>query len=88
MPDDYIRKQTLVNAERFITPELKELEEQIVSAEERRGPGVRSCSPRCASSSPRPGQRLLQTAATDLAQLDVLACLAEVGRAPPLLPAA
>ncbi len=35
VPDDYIRKQTLVNAERFITPELKEYEEQILTAEEK-----------------------------------------------------
>ena len=30
VPEGYIRKQTLANAERFITPELKELEELIV----------------------------------------------------------
>ncbi|MBK5260858.1 MAG: DNA mismatch repair protein MutS [Thermoanaerobaculia bacterium] len=35
VPPDYIRKQTLVNAERYITPELKELEETIVGAEEK-----------------------------------------------------
>jgi len=35
LPPDYIRKQTLVNAERFITPELKEKEEIILNAEER-----------------------------------------------------
>ncbi|HSU81774.1 MAG TPA: DNA mismatch repair protein MutS, partial [Thermoanaerobaculia bacterium] len=35
VPADYIRKQTLVNAERYVTPEIKELEEQILSAEER-----------------------------------------------------
>ena len=35
VPDDYIRKQTLVNAERFITPDLKVLEEKIVGAEEK-----------------------------------------------------
>jgi DNA mismatch repair protein MutS len=35
VPQEYIRKQTLVNAERFITPELKELEEKILSAEEK-----------------------------------------------------
>ncbi|MGB9825769.1 MAG: DNA mismatch repair protein MutS, partial [Desulfofundulus sp.] len=35
VPPDYIRKQTLAGAERFITPELKELEEQILGAEER-----------------------------------------------------
>jgi DNA mismatch repair protein MutS len=35
VPIDYVRKQTLVNAERFITPELKEYEEKVVGAEER-----------------------------------------------------
>jgi DNA mismatch repair protein MutS len=35
VPQDYIRKQTLVNAERFITPELKEYEEKILHAEEK-----------------------------------------------------
>ncbi len=35
VPDDYIRKQTLVNSERYITPQLKELEEKILSASER-----------------------------------------------------
>jgi len=35
VPVDYIRKQTLVNAERFITPELKEFENQVLGAEER-----------------------------------------------------
>lgn len=35
VPADYMRKQTLVNGERFITPELKEKEEMILTAEER-----------------------------------------------------
>ncbi len=35
VPDYFIRKQTLVNAERFITAELKELEEKIITAQER-----------------------------------------------------
>ncbi len=35
VPADYIRKQTLVNAERFITPELKDYESRILQAEER-----------------------------------------------------
>lgn len=35
VPEDYTRKQTLVNAERFITPELKELESKILGAEEK-----------------------------------------------------
>ena len=35
VPSDWLRKQTLVNAERYITPELKEYEEQILGAEEK-----------------------------------------------------
>lgn len=35
VPEDWIRKQTLVNAERYITEELKEYEEQILGAEEK-----------------------------------------------------
>ncbi|HEX9114302.1 MAG TPA: DNA mismatch repair protein MutS, partial [Nitrospirota bacterium] len=35
VPQDYIRKQTLANAERFITPELKEYEEKVLGAEEK-----------------------------------------------------
>ncbi|KAB2844493.1 MAG: DNA mismatch repair protein MutS, partial [Melioribacteraceae bacterium] len=34
IPDNYIRKQTLVNSERYITPELKEYEDKILNAEE------------------------------------------------------
>jgi DNA mismatch repair protein MutS len=36
VPQDYFRKQTTANAERFITPELKEYEEKVSTAEERR----------------------------------------------------
>ena len=35
VPDYYVRKQTLTNAERYITPELKELEDTILGAEDR-----------------------------------------------------
>ncbi len=35
VPSDYVRKQTLVNAERFVTPELKEYEEKVLSADEK-----------------------------------------------------
>jgi len=35
VPDNYIRKQTLVNTERFITPDLKEMENKILGAEEK-----------------------------------------------------
>jgi DNA mismatch repair protein MutS len=37
IPPEYIRKQTLVNNERFITPDLKEYEEKLLNAEERIG---------------------------------------------------
>lgn len=37
VPDDWVRKQTLVNAERYITEELKEYENQILGAEEKSG---------------------------------------------------
>ena len=35
VPEDYMRKQTLANAERFVTPKLKELEDSILNAEEK-----------------------------------------------------
>ena len=35
VPENFIRKQTLVNSERYITPELKEVEEKVLSAEDR-----------------------------------------------------
>jgi DNA mismatch repair protein MutS len=35
VPEHFIRKQTLVNSERYITPELKEVEEKVLSAEDR-----------------------------------------------------
>ncbi len=37
VPDDYQRRQTLTNAERFVTPELKEWESKVLNAEERIG---------------------------------------------------
>ena len=35
VPPDYVRKQTLVNAERYITPDLKEYESLVLNAQER-----------------------------------------------------
>jgi DNA mismatch repair protein MutS len=46
VPVDYIRKQTLTNAERYITPELKEYETLILNAEERILQIERRCLPR------------------------------------------
>ncbi|MBN2057423.1 MAG: DNA mismatch repair protein MutS [Candidatus Saganbacteria bacterium] len=77
VPENYIRKQTLVNAERFITPELKEKESLILNADERMKDldykifcDVRS---KVAESTAE-----LQAMANILAQLDVLLSLAEV----------
>jgi DNA mismatch repair protein MutS len=75
-PDDYIRKQTLVNAERFITPEMKEYEALVLNAEER----IREIENRlfrqvCAQLSD--ASRTLLATARALAELDVLSALAE-----------
>lgn len=76
VPAEYIRKQTLVNAERYITPELKEYETLVLNAEERireiEGRLFREICERLADSA----SRLLATARA-LAELDVLASLAE-----------
>jgi DNA mismatch repair protein MutS len=76
VPEEYIRKQTLVNAERYITPELKEYETLVLKAEER----IREIEERlfhevCNRLANAAG-RLLGTARA-LANLDVLAGLAE-----------
>jgi DNA mismatch repair protein MutS len=76
-PEHYIRKQTLVNAERFITPEMKEFETLVLNAEERiREIELRLFKEICATIG-KSAFRLLQTARA-LGTLDVLAALAEV----------
>lgn len=77
VPDDYIRKQTLTNAERYITPELKEYETLILNAEERILEIERRLFIELGQELAIFAQRLLHTAAI-LAQLDVAAALAEV----------
>jgi DNA mismatch repair protein MutS len=77
VPADYIRKQTVKNAERYITPELKEYEDKVLRAEDR------ACEleyelfitlrDRVAAEAPR----LIQAGAV-LAQVDVLSALAEL----------
>ncbi len=75
-PADYIRKQTLVNAERFITPEMKEYETLVLNAEERiREIELRLFKEICATLG-KSAYTLLNTARA-LAELDVLAALAE-----------
>ncbi len=76
-PENYIRKQTLVNGERFITPEMKEYETLVLNAEERiREVEVRLFREVCATLS-KSAPSLLQTARA-LGELDVLSALAEV----------
>jgi DNA mismatch repair protein MutS len=77
LPDYFIRKQTLVNAERFITPELKELENSILTAQERRLELEYSLFLEVRGLLVEHNQRLLATAAL-LAQIDVIACFAEI----------
>jgi len=76
-PAHYIRKQTLVNAERFITPEMKEYETLVLNAEERiREIELRLFKEICVTLS-KSAFKLLDTARA-LAKLDVLSALAEV----------
>jgi DNA mismatch repair protein MutS len=75
-PEEYIRKQTLVNAERFITPEMKEYETLVLNAEERiREIELRLFKEICATLG-KSATKLLGTARA-LAKLDVLSALAE-----------
>ncbi len=80
VPSDYIRKQTLTNAERYITPELKEYETLILNAEERILQIERRLFSELCTFVGGHGARLLATAAA-LADLDVAAALAEVAAA-------
>lgn len=76
-PDNYIRKQTLVNAERYITPEMKEYETLVLNAEERiREIEGRQFKQICQNLS-QTSKRMLQTAHA-IATLDVFISLAEV----------
>ncbi len=77
VPGDYIRKQTLTNAERYITPELKEYETLILNAEERILQIERRLFTELTQFAGGFGERILATAAA-LAELDVAAGLAEV----------
>jgi len=77
VPQDYVRRQTLANAERFSTPELKEWESEVLDAEERLFALEYQlfCEIRSAVAAASP--ELLATAAA-LAQIDCLAALAEI----------
>ena len=79
VPDDYDRRQTLTNAERFITPELKDLESRILSAEEQATARDRQLFRELIEALSSHAQRIT-TAAVTVAQLDVLAAFAERAR--------
>jgi DNA mismatch repair protein MutS len=79
VPQEYIRKQTLVNSERFITPELKEYESLILNAEERLAEIEARLFQQVRDQVAVHGPALLKTARA-LARLDVAAALAEVAR--------
>lgn len=79
VPDDYIRKQTLVNAERFITPELKELENKILGAEEK-ARNLESAIFAQLRTAAVEYTHALQEAADAVASVDALSALAETAR--------
>ena len=75
VPETYIRKQTLVNAERYITPELKEFEEKMLSADDK----VKSIEKTVTAEIENhvlKTSKLLHDCSQSLAQLDSLAALA------------
>ncbi len=80
VPDDYIRKQTLVGAERYITPELKEYEEKITTAEERISVMEAELFEALRGRVADQAARIRQTAQA-IATIDVLGALAEVAAA-------
>ena len=77
VPEEYIRKQTLVNAERYITPEMKDYETQVLTAEERIREIEAGLFREVCQKVGEQAANLLQTARS-LARLDVVAGLAEV----------
>lgn len=78
-PANYIRKQTVRDAERYITPELKEYEEQVVTADERSKELEYALFVDLREMVQASAKRLQWTAAV-LAELDVLTSLAELAR--------
>jgi DNA mismatch repair protein MutS len=77
VPDSYIRKQTLVNAERFITPELKEFENKVLGAQDRRVELEYTLFLAIRGQLAENSSRLLKTAQL-LAQIDFLAANSEM----------
>ncbi|MGI6227247.1 MAG: DNA mismatch repair protein MutS, partial [Peptococcales bacterium] len=76
VPEHFIRKQTLANAERFITPELKELEDQVLGADEKLNELEYEIFTAIRENVKGHISRILKTAKL-LGELDCLAALAE-----------
>jgi len=79
VPDDFIRKQTLVNGERFITPELKEYESKVLGAEERLKNIEYDVFIKIRNTIAAETERLQKTSAA-IAELDTLHSLAGIAR--------
>ncbi len=77
VPADYVRKQTIAGGERFVTPELKEYEDKVLSADERIQEREAQLFEALRASVAGQARRLQQTSRA-AASLDVLASLAEV----------
>ena len=77
VPPDYERKQTLVNAERYTTPELKELEGKILTAQERSGEIERRLFAELRRQLLAEAARVRETARR-VAEIDLLACFAHL----------
>jgi len=77
VPADYERKQTLVNAERFTTPELKEYETKILTAQERSGEIERRLFAELRRQLLDAAKRMRETARR-VAEIDMLACFAHL----------
>jgi DNA mismatch repair protein MutS len=77
IPEEYTRRQTLANAERFITPELKEYEEKVLGAEERIAELEYALFQEIRERVAGEGERISRTA-DRLATLDVLISLADL----------
>ena len=75
VPPEYIRKQTIANGERYITPDLKEYEALVLNADERRLEIEQNLFAEVAAQIAAHGAPLLQLAHV-LAELDVFAALA------------
>ena len=79
VPDDYTRKQTMSNAERYITPALKEMENKVLGAEERSKQLEAELFAQLRSQVVTHLPALQETAAA-VAEIDVLCALAEVAQ--------